>query len=452
MQSFLTRNVLVFPAGTEIGLEIFNSLKYCKEVNVFAAGDDSLNHGRFVYPQYHIIPNINEEGWLEALVSLCQKLAIDYIFPAYDDVIVALADNQQHIPSVVISSPKEACKITRSKSDTYHRLSGIVKVPRLYDSVQHVSDFPVLVKPDKGQGSFGITKVNNPAELIAAVQEVPEPLICEYLPGTEYTVDCFSDREQGVLFAKARLRRRTRNGISVNTVTESLSDIQDIAEKISTELKLRGAWFFQLKRDREDKLTLLEIAPRVAGSASAHRVMGINFPMLSIFEHERLPLKVLLNKGGIEVDRALANRYRHEIQYDTIYIDLDDTLIFREKVNTSVIKLIFQCINRGKQVKLITRHNQDIGMTLAKFRLAGLFDEVIHLRPGATKSAYITELNAILVDDSFRERLEVATVRGIPTFDCSMIEILVDEAQAIEFQEASPQLQGCGTQPLCQVL
>ena len=42
----------------------------------------------------------------------------------------------------------------------------------------------------------------------------------EYLPGRELTVDCFSDRERGVLFARARPRERTRAGISMATRTE----------------------------------------------------------------------------------------------------------------------------------------------------------------------------------------------------------------------------------------
>lgn len=36
------RRVLVFPAGTEIGLEIFQALKHYKEIALFGAGQDIL--------------------------------------------------------------------------------------------------------------------------------------------------------------------------------------------------------------------------------------------------------------------------------------------------------------------------------------------------------------------------------------------------------------------------
>jgi len=422
------RNVLVIPAGTEIGQEIANALKRCKEVRLFGAGQDVSNHAEFTFPEYHPVRSVHEEGWIGDLVDLCHTHRIDYIFPAHDDVIVALARNDARIPATIISSPLETCEITRSKSATYRKLAGNVRVPKLFKSGDAVSDFPVLVKPDRGQGSLGITLVKDESELARALETVPDPIICEYLPGEEYTVDCFSDREKGVLFAGARVRQRTRNGISVNTQTVSLQGVEKIAQSIAGALELRGAWFFQLKRARDGELALLEVAPRVAGSMAAHRVLGVNFPLLSIFEAERLPLSVTVNGGQVELDRGLSNRYRHELKFGVVYVDLDDTLVLNSKVNTDVVTLIFQCINRGIPVKLLTRHAGELPDILSKHRLSGLFDGIIHLRNKEPKSDEITESDAILIDDSYSERMEVYTKRGIPTFDCSMIELLTLQA------------------------
>lgn len=425
----IRRNVLVFPAGTEIGLEICKALLHCKEVRLFGAGQDISNHGRFAYPEYHTLPSIYEPDWLPRLVSLCNRLAIDYIFPAYDDVIVALSRERKHIPAAVLTAPEQACVVTRSKSATYRRLAGVVRVPRIYPDVHQVPGFPLLVKPDRGQGSFGIRRVDNLDALLEAVATVPEPLLCEFLPGEEYTVDCFSDRERGVLFAGARKRLRTRNGISVNTATEVLPEALGLAENIGRELALRGAWFFQLKRAANGDLVLLEVAPRIAGSMAAHRVMGINFPLLSIFEYERLPLRIRYNPGAIVMDRALCNRYDHPVRFRILYVDLDDTLLLNGQVNSGVVKLIFQCINQGKSITLLTRHNGDLAHTLAHHRLAGLFDRIVHLAAHESKSKYVTEPDAILVDDSFAERMEVADRCGILTFDCSMIELLTEQSE-----------------------
>jgi len=344
-------------------------------------------------------------------------------------VIVALSRVADKLPARIISSPARACEITRSKLATYRLFDGIVRVPHLFASAHEVHDYPVFVKPDRGQGSFGATKVDHEEALAATLHALVDPVICEYLPGEEFTIDCFSDRDKGVLFAGARSRRRMRNGISVNTLTQTMPQATEIAQRIWRELGLRGAWFFQLKRATDGELVLLEIAPRIAGAMAAHRVMGINFPLLSIFEEERLPLSVHPLGGVVELDRALGNRYRHSIKFDTIYIDLDDTLLTNGRVNIAAVKLLYQCINSGRKIVLLTRHTGNLDDTLAKHRLAGLFDEVICLRQGEKKSSRIGGGTSIFVDDSFGERMDVAELCGIPTFDCSMIELLTEQAE-----------------------
>lgn len=418
------RQVLVFPAGTEIGLEIHQALQHCKEVVLHGAGQSISSHAPFVYKSYHTLPNINEADWLEELVNLCHKLKIDYIFPAYDDVIVALTRHRTQIPAVVLSASEEVCELTRSKSQTYKYLKAIVRVPRLYDHTD-AKTFPLFVKPDRGQGSQGAQLVSNEAELTAATSAIRDPLVCEFLPGEEYTVDCFSDRDCGLLFCGTRVRLRMRNGIAVHTRSVELEGVDDIAARIHDTLEMRGAWFFQLKRAIDGDLVLLEVAPRIAGSMSTHRVQGINFPLLTIFEHERLKIQLIILPNRVELDRALYNRYRLGIHYEALYIDLDDTLLIRNEVNILALQLIFSCINRRIPVSLITRHDGDLEETLKKYRIEALFDEIIHLDRTKRKSDYIRKKNAIFVDDSFTERLDVQMRCCIPTFDCSMLEALI---------------------------
>jgi hypothetical protein len=418
------RRVLVFPAGTEIGLEIHQALKHCKEVELFGAGQAVSNHAPFVYERYYQLPSIHEENWLHALVELCQALQIDYIFPAYDDVIVALAQHRADLPAVVLTAPEEACHITRSKSLTYQALASVVRVPRTYQA-ETATDFPLFVKPDRGQGSQGAQQARNASELSVALASIKDPIVCEYLPGDEYTIDCFSDRERGVLFCGARVRLRMRNGIAVHTRSVSLDGAKEIADGIHAALSMRGAWFFQLKRASNGDLTLLEVAPRIAGSMSTHRVQGINFPLLTIFEHERLPLQLITNPLPVELDRSLQNQYRLGLSYAALYIDLDDTLVVRGKVNLDAMRLIYSCINRKIPVILITRHDGNLTATLAQHRLTGLFDEVIHLDRKQRKSEHVRHADAIFLDDSFAERQDVHQRLGIPTFDCSMIDALI---------------------------
>jgi hypothetical protein len=419
-------NILVFPGGTEIGLEIHKGLSQCKDIRIFSAGSDVANHAPYVFTQHDVVPAISDSSWIDSLNKIVIKHEIDYIFPAHDDVVLALARNVNKMEAKIVSSPLQTCLVARSKSKTYDLMSNVVPTPDLFKD-QETMEYPVFVKPDKGQGSQHIHLVSNSDQLNQLLKENREYIAMEYLPGEEYTIDCFSDRDAGLLFCSGRQRIRTRSGISLTSKTVHNNDFIKYADKISKKLIFHGAWFFQLKKDRYGKNKLLEIAPRIAGTMAVHRVKGVNFALLSIYEQERIPVEILINKCGIEIDRALVNRYRCQPKYSTVYVDLDDTLILNDLVNINLIRFLYQCINKNIRVVLITKHNGDLDQSLKKHRLAGIFDEIIQIEPSANKTDYIREKDAILIDDSFSERKAASERLGIFSFDCSMIEMLIDE-------------------------
>jgi carbamoyl-phosphate synthase large subunit len=418
--------VLVFPGGTEIGLELRRALADLKEIRLAGAGSELDRHGPFAYRHWRTVPSVGTAGWIDALNAVVDELAVDAIFPGHDDVLLALAEHADELRAGVVTSPLETCRITRSKRTTYELLDGAVPVPRVFDG--DVTEFPVFAKPDRSQGSQGAMAVADEAALVAAVAAGSD-LIMELLPGREHTVDCFSDRERGLLFARGRLRERTRAGISMATRTQPDNELAErYARAIAERLELHGAWFFQLREDRHGEPRLLEVAPRVAGTSALHRVLGVNFPLLALYEHLRMPVAVAPNDIEIRLDRALVNRYAHDLEYGHVYVDLDDTLLVGDAVNTRLVAFLFQCVNAGRRIVLITRHARDVDETLARHRLSGLWDDVVHIRDdGVEKAEHIRERDAILIDDSFRERRVAHERLGIATFDSSMIELLIDD-------------------------
>lgn len=420
-------NVLVFPGGTEIGLEIQRALRDCKDVQLFSAGLDISNHAPYVFRRHFTIPSIHESSWLECLNRVILDHAIDYVFPAYDDILLALVENCHRIKARIITSPRETCLITRSKSQTYQHLQGIVPVPVLYETEAEIPNYPVFTKPDRGQGSQDTHVVRSEQQLHVLLKDRNDLIVMEFLPGPEYTVDCFSDRHRGLLYCGGRRRTRTRNGISMNSQLVDNDVFIKYARAISSCLSLHGAWFFQLKEDWKGDCKLLEIAPRIAGTMGLHRVMGVNFPLLSIYEQEGVHVSIRPNTVELEIDRALVNRFKHNIKYETVYVDLDDTLIVHGKINLSLVKFLYQCVNQKVRIVLLTRHASDIENTLRQHKLSGLFDQTIHVEPSQCKTDYIVPDDAIFIDDSFSERGRVAERFGIPTFDCSMLEMLLDD-------------------------
>lgn len=421
------QNVLVFPCGSEIGLELFRSLSSSTHVKLFGASSVSSNHGKYLYENYiEGLPYVDEPEFIDALNRIIDEHEIDFLFPAHDSVVLNFAVHQKKLNCKVIGSSVETCRICRSKRITYEKFVSLLKIPELYDRLEEISEWPIFLKPNIGQGSRGTYLAHSYKEAKFYVSQDSSLLPMEYLPGAEYTVDCFTDCHGRLRFAGARERIRVQNGISVHSRPVNDDAFHEMAETINATLEFRGVWFFQVKKDNDGQITLMEIAPRMAGTMSLYRNIGVNFALLSVFDAMDLDIEILVNNFDIEVDRALSNRFKTDINYKHLYIDLDDCLIFESKVNLEAVALLYQCLNRNIQVHLMTRHANELADTLKRYRLHELFDEIIHLPPGKPKSSYIKHHDAIFIDDSFTERNEVSSQIGIPVFAPDSIECLLE--------------------------
>ena len=384
------------------------------------------DHGRFVFENYvGGLPFVDEEGFVEKINAVINRHQIDLIVPAHDAVVLKLAECRNFIEAIVVTSPVETCRIARSKRHTYKSLSDIVATPQIYD-VSCISDFPVFLKPDVGQGSKGAAVAYTQDDVDFRMKQEAGLLVSEYLPGPEYTVDCFTDRNGCLLFAAGRERLRISNGISVRS--KELHDTRFLqnAEAINSSMQFRGAWFFQLKERENGELVLLEVAPRIAGTMALFRADGVNFAQLSLFDALGFDVSVLRNNLNIEIDRALFARYLTEYKYKNLYVDFDDTLIVNGAVNSMMIALLYQARAQRKRITLLTRHTKDIYESLAAFAISKtLFDEIRVLEMSEKKSDCIDGESSIFIDDSFAERKEVADCVGIPVFSPDAIESLM---------------------------
>lgn len=498
--SFRVYRVLVFPCGSGIGLEISDALKHLKEVELVGATSVSEipTHCPYVFARlYDTLPYINEGTKLvDALVDIIRSEKIDVLFPALDDVTTFYADHRERLESTgarVLLPSSTAVHTARSKKLTYSACAGSVAVPEVFDDWAKRSDmleYPVFMKPERGQGSQGARRIDNSMQLFAHAAMLADPLVTEYLPGREFTVDCFADRDSGLLFARARQRRRIRGGISVATspipnhttapVSLSLSEwkagdhsswVWPMALSIQRALKLHGVFFFQVKENRAGLPVLMEVAPRVAGAMALFRHTGVNFPLLGIYEAFRRPVHILTNDEQVQIrlmDKAYVNRFDAIglDSYRAAYVDLDDTLVIRGRLNTQLVRLLFQCIDQRKRLVLVTRSRGEPMAVLAHYRLREVFDRVIHITAESTHQAKSHHIRsdmfsflepepkhcipaltnpadhigqgaqqcsgpkAIFIDDSFRERYDVSKELGIPVFDCSMLNVLLDERPA----------------------
>lgn len=426
-------NVLIFPAGGENAINIHDSLKYNLHFELYGASSNS-DYAKSIYKdENYCLSNffINDVNFIDNFNEMLEKFKIEYIVPTHDTIALFLMENADKINAKIVCSPVETARIANNKELTFEYLKDKEYVPDIYNSAENIKNYPVFLKPKVGAGGKRTYLVKEEKKLREILSENKDMVICEYLPGEEITVDCFTNFNQRLLFVGPRTRERINMGISFESKTIQLSDeINKIAQDLNNTFKFEGAWFFQLKKDDNGKYKLMEISVRQAGTMALYRELGVNFAALSIFNAMGLNVNILFNNYNLSLNRRLTNAYKLDYYYDKVYIDFDDTLIVHGKVNTQAIRYLYQCINNDKKIFLITKHSNDINNTLKKHNIEpSIFEKIYLLNENERKIDYIDSNNAIFIDNYYIERKEVFDKCNIPVFDVDAIECLIDYSE-----------------------
>lgn len=425
----MSKRLLVFPCGSEIGLEIHRAMRHSGHFEL-VGGASTDDHGRFVYEEYvGNLPFHDDPVFPARMAEVIRERRIDAVYPTMDAVAETLQNLAGRLGVRIIGSDARATALCASKRATYDLVAGSIPLPRTYPALSDVETYPIFIKPDRGYGARNCLRADTEEAASEFISRAKPGgmLLLEYLPGREWTVDCFTDRHGVLRFHGVRQRNRITNGISVNTSPseEFAEEFAHWAHAINDLLKPRGAWFFQARQDTAGQPRLLEIAARLGGSSGLFRCQGVNFALLSAFDAFEHDVEIELNAYRIELDRALGNRYKIDIQYTDVFVDLDDCLVIRGRLNHQLVGFLYKASGEGKRITLLTRHAQNPDETLRRLRIRELFDHIAHISNDIPKSAYIDAPAAIFIDDSHRERAEVVRIRRIPAFSPDMVEALL---------------------------
>lgn len=421
-------NVLVYPCGAESGLEIHLALKDVMNIRVIGASGKE-DHGRMVYENYYgNFPLISDENFIEALNNLIEKEQIDLIMPTHDTILVFMAKNAHKINTKIAVAGLTQSEICRSKKKIYALFKNFDFCPKVFASLSEIKSLPVYAKLDEGQGSKGAFVVQEMSQL-NKLSDIENYVVTEYLPGEELTIDCFTDRKGILKFVGPRIRKRVFDGVCVNSQSVPLTDeINEIAKIVSEKIGIRGSWYFQLKKSENGKFKLLEASIKIAGNMNVFRGLGVNFPLLMVYDYLDYDVQIMANEYCIEGDRSLQSRYSIDLEYSTIYIDFDDTITKNEKVNANVMQFLYHQKTKGRSIHLITKHKFDLNETLEKLAIhKGIFSEIIHLNMEDEKYLYIKETEKVIfIDNAYGERMKVKKELNIPVFDVDALSTLID--------------------------
>lgn len=384
----MRKKVLILPCATQIGVEQFYSLEYNKHFDLIGAShnkDDAL-YKNFIQLRFPI----KSVEFIQEVVDIVKKHSIDIILPAHDEVIFILK-NDSNLSPLIPGSDSNIVTTCRFKSKTYDTLKKHDLTTDFIPEYKLLSN--MFLKPDKGQGSRGTFNVDEPY------------LLCEYLPGDEFTIDCFSDSDSKMLYAVARLRKVIRNGISETTQIVDNKVLNKLSYNINKVLQFIGAWFYQVKIDKHGNFKVLEVAPRIAGGSNINRLNGVNLTALTLYQHLDISIKINAQSLVKEIDRISP---RYNLDYTTIFLDYDDTFMFvRDTIR-----------NLNKKVIVLTRSKTKVDAPY----------EIIYVNDDVLKSEIINEIgssDSIFIDDSFKERQDVMRNCRIPCFNVEEVKYLL---------------------------
>lgn len=244
---------------------------------------------------------------------------------------------------------------------------------------------------------------------------------------SDLNIDCFSDKSGDLLFCRA-YKESTSSAFTETISIEPINHvIEKLCEDINKKYQCRGYWHLQLIQKQNSIYYLISTLP--SKGIAIWRAEGVNIPLLSIYYAMGNPISLLAQDNKVTTCIKSTYSYQIDLDYQHVYIDLDDTIIVQNRLNTEAIRFIYQCINHHISVHLISKHRGNIYDYLRQYRIESLFDSIIWLTADQKKSEYISYKNSIFVDDAFRERNEVYHALGIPVFDVSAIGMLLYSEQ-----------------------
>ena len=210
------------------------------------------------------------------------------------------------------------------RTPEYRRVHTVEKLKAAVSALGY-PEKALCVKAAVGNGSRGIRMLNanisrfdlffeqkpnsmfiSYEELIRTLSEretMPEMLVMEYLPGTEYSVDFLADHGEPIYTVSRRgLSVVTSNMMSL--VVDDNPAVKEICTQVVRSLELDGNFGFDLLYNANDETPyVIEINPRLTAGVVSCAAAGVNLPYLGMKRLLGEPLPELTPHFGTRMSR-----------------------------------------------------------------------------------------------------------------------------------------------------
>ncbi len=225
--------------------------------------------------------------YIKQLLRIVSANHVDLLVPTVDLDLKVLAQSKQKFANrgcYVLVSGTHVVEICQDKRKTFRFLRKNGFETPLTMSVRTAMaakklKFPCFLKPWDGYASRGNAVVKNRRELEFYSKKVPNCIVQEFIPGTEYTCDVFVDFDMKARCIVPRKRIEVRGGeVSKGQVVKNPRIMAQATRLVELIGAGPGVVTIQLFLDRQRKIKFIEMNPRFGGGAPLSIKAGANFP------------------------------------------------------------------------------------------------------------------------------------------------------------------------------
>jgi carbamoyl-phosphate synthase large subunit len=287
-------NILILGCGIRNKIIHYFKRELGGQGSIIAADSNKLAPALYDADKYFIVPRIDEDGYIDTIISICKKNNIKAVISLIDPELILLAQHKQDfldIGTLPIISNYEIINLFFDKYEMYKFLTrnGFKKVKTYIDKRIFYKDidrgfisYPVFVKPIKGSASINITKATSKHEIEVLFKKFDNLIIQEFIDGTEYGVDVYTDiisTKPVAIFIKQKIKMRA--GETDKSVSVKDLKLFDFIKSFVSKVGLIGIIDIDIFKVNNEYL-ILEVNPRFGGGYPHAYECGVNIPKMII--------------------------------------------------------------------------------------------------------------------------------------------------------------------------